>query len=200
MNKLPPKIKDLIDLIEGPAKKEIKFIEDHDWSEISNIDKRESQFDLQNLISERNLKALIKLYNLAEEDLGHPTVRATIKLLMRFYTIMDERYSVLGNKYDWTSYDISEKGVEEKMEKEIKFQSGVLKNVQVYRESLRKINFGDETKEINLQIYGDIPIPFMMAAAIEESFPEVVEFLEKKRAEEGLEPKPKKKRKYTKKK
>jgi hypothetical protein len=187
---LDKKILDNIELISPVAEKELKFVQEKDWSEIENLKKRESAYRLQDMLNARNLDALVKLYNLAIEDLSHPTVKSTISLLMGFYTLLEERYANMNKKFDWTEFtddDISTdsdgnktKSVEKKQEEEIEFQSGVLKDYSAFKEQLRKINFGDEQGVIDIPIHGDTPIPLLMRVIIEERYPEVTEEIEKK--------------------
>ena len=177
---LDKKVQDHIDLVIPPAKKELKFIKEQDWSEISHLGKRESMYNLQSILNERNINALVKLYNLAEEDLGHPEVRKSIKILLEFYYILEKRYQNVDKKFDWTKFDQSEKDIEKKMADEIEFQSGVLKDLSRFKENLRKINFGEESNDLDIPIHSDKPIPVIMAESVEARYPEIREFINKK--------------------
>lgn len=177
---LDKKIQDHIDLVIPPAKKELKFIKDQDWSNISNLEKRDSAYKLQHILNERNINALIKLYNLSEESLNNPEVKKSIKILLEFYYILEKRYQVVDKKFDWTKFDQSEKNIEKKMADEIEFQSGVLKDLSGFREKLRKINFGEESNDLDIPIHSDKPIPLIMAGSVEERYPEISKFIELK--------------------
>jgi len=189
-NHLDKKIIDNIELIHPVAVKELKFIQEHDWSEIDNLKKRESAYKLQHILNSRNLSALEKLYKLASEDLGHPKVRATIDLLVGFYILLEERYINMDKKFDWTMFTDEDipvdkdgnkvKSVEKKQEEEIAFQSGVLDDYSTFKESLRKINFGNDQALVDIPIFGDAPIPLLMSEIIEERYPEVTELMRKK--------------------
>jgi hypothetical protein len=191
---LDKKITDNIELVSPVAEKELKFVQGKDWSEIDNLKKRESAYQLQDMLNSRNLHALVKLYNLAAEDLGHPKVKRTIELLMGFYIILEERYHNMDKKFDWTEFtdeDVKIDGegnkvssVEKKQEEEIKFQSGVFKDYSAFREMLRKINFGNDEALVDIPIHGDAPIPLLMSNAIEVRYPEVKELIDKKLSEE----------------
>lgn len=180
---LDSKIQDLLDLILPAAKKELNFIKNVDWSVIDNLDKREIKYNIQHKLNDRNIKALLKLYNLAIDDLGHPSVRSAVKIFLEFYYILEQRYSVVDEKYDWTKFDQEEKNVEAKMEAEISFQTEVLKNLTAFREMLRKINFGDESTSLDIPIHSDKPVPITMRESIEKRYPEVREFIESRKKE-----------------
>ena len=191
---LDKKITDNIELVSPVAEKELKFVQGKDWSEIDNLKKRESAYELQNMLNSRNLHALVKLHSLAAEDLGHPRVKRTIELLMGFYIILEERYHNMDKKFDWTEFTEEDvkvdaegnkvSSVEKKQEAEIKFQSGVFKDYSAFREMLRKINFGNDEALVDIPIHGDAPVPMMMGDAIEERYPEVTELIEKKLKED----------------
>lgn len=177
---LDKKIDDHINLVIPPAKKELKFVRDNDWSDIPNLATRESMYKLQSILNERNLNALIKLYSLAEEELGNPEVRKSIKILIEFFYILEKRYMTVDKKFDWTKFDQTEKGFEKRMELEIEFQSNVLKDLSNFKERLRKINFGEESSDLDIPIHSDKPIPLTMSRAIEERYPEIRDFINKK--------------------
>lgn len=177
---LDKKIDDHINLVIPPAKKELKFVRDNDWSDIPNLATRESMYKLQSILNERNLNALIKLYSLAEEELGNPEVRKSIKILIEFFYILEKRYMTVDKKFDWTKFDQTEKGFEKRMELEIEFQSNILKDLSNFKERLRKINFGEESSDLDIPIHSDKPIPLTMSRAIEERYPEIRDFINKK--------------------
>lgn len=185
---LDKKVQDNIELITPPAKKELKFIKANDWSEVAGLKKRESMYDLQNILNSRNLTALEKLYSLAKDDLTHPDVRKTIKLLTEFYFILEKRYHNMSEKFDWTTYvdDIGvEDGTGERAEKkqaeEIEFQSGVLKDYSRFKDKLRSINFGEDVITVDIPVHGDKPIPIIMKDMIESRYPEIDELIESKK-------------------
>lgn len=185
---LDNKIKDYIDLITPPAKKEINFIKNNDWSEVTLLKKRESMYKLQDKLNDRNLSSLLTLHELAKSDLTHPKVRSTIQLLLEFYYVLETRYYKMDEKYDWTTFlddEGSEGGngltAEKKQELEIDFQSGVLKDYSKFKQDLRKINFGENVITVDIPIHGDTPIPIIMREMIENRYPEVKEFLQNKK-------------------
>lgn len=180
------KLRDHLDLIMPPAKKELKFIKEHDWSTVAKLDKRESMYNLQSILNDRNISALIKLYSLAEEDLGNPEIRKSIRLLLEFYYILEARYNHVTTAFDWTEFDEADANVEKKMELEIAFQSGVLKDLSSFKERLRKINFGEESDNLDIPIHADKPIPMTMSVAIEERYPEIRQFINKKKEERDV--------------
>lgn len=180
MEDLDEKIKDHIELIIAPAKKELDYIKGRDWSNISEFKKRESEYKLQEMLNHRNINALIKLHALAKNDLKHPEVKATMAILMQFYKILEKRYSNMETKFDWTTVYEGDQDEEAKKMKEIEFQSGVLTDLTKHKSDLRKINFGEDTDEINIQMHADTPIPMMMADMVEGRYPEIKEFLKRK--------------------
>lgn len=178
-NKLPTKIQDHLDLRLKPAKKALKYIEDNDWSLISGIVPRDSEYKLQHLLNNKNIDALISLYEIAIEDLGHPQVKSAIDIFVKFFTILEKRFIVMEKNYDWTVIFEGEKDEHEKKKAEIEFQTGVLANLTDFKHKLRKINFGEESTEINLPIHGGEVVPMMMRQIAEQQFPEIIEYTKK---------------------
>jgi hypothetical protein len=169
------KIQDHLDLTVPAAKKELNFIENLDWSKIPNLEKREKKYNVQNILNDRNINALVKLHSIAKEDLSHPEVKKAVKLFLRFYYVLQERYSYVDKRFDWTKFDQDDDNVEAKMEAEMVFQAEVLKNLTIYRERLRKINFGEEDAGLDIPIHGDKPVPIAMQYVIEQRYPEIRE-------------------------
>lgn len=172
---LDKKIQDHLDLTVPAAKKEINFIENLDWSKIPNLEKREKKYNVQNILNDRNINALVKLHAIAKEDLNHPVVKDSIKLFLKFYYILQDRYESVDKRFDWTKFDQDDENVEAKQEAEMVFQAEVLKNLTIYRERLRKINFGEEDTGLDVPIHGDKPIPIAMKYIIEQRYPEIRE-------------------------
>jgi hypothetical protein len=173
-------IEDFISTFEETSRKEIKFILDNNWCEIKDKKIRGSRHDLQVLLIERNLNQAIKLHALCKGDTKHPKVKSVMEMLLKFVKTYEERKELHFKSENWMEYlDIGL--TEADIRLEIEFQSEILKNLSEYKEKLRKINFGEDSAVIDIPIYGSIPVPLMMSSIIEERYPEIVEFLAKKR-------------------
>lgn len=177
---LDKKIQDLLDLTLPAAKKELNFIQNHDWSLIEKLERRELKYNIQHILNDRNINVLVKLYSLAKEDLYHPKVKNAIEIFLKFYFVLDERYAVVDKKFDWTKFDQDDDDVEVKMESEMKFQTEVLKSLTTFRERLRKINFGEQSTALDIPIYSDKPVPLSLKSSIETRYPEVRELIEER--------------------
>lgn len=181
MEKLDSKVQDHLDLHVKPAKKALKYIEDTDWTNISDVAQREDEYDIQHLLTNKNIKSGIELYNLSKEEVSHPTVTSNMKLFLEFFHILEKRFEDMEKRYDWTTIFKGEEDEHGKKRKEIEFQTKVLSNLDGFKQALRKINFGDDSNGVNIPIYNDTPVPFMMASQVEEVFPEVIEYMEKRK-------------------
>lgn len=180
--KLNSKVQDYLDLHFGPAKKALNYVQDNDWSDIAKVIPREDEYDIQHLLTNKNIKSFIELYNTAEvaEQLDHPKVREAIVLFLEFFNLLESRFEVMEEKYDWATIFKGVKDEKTKKKAEIEFQTKVLSHLDNFKKNLRKINFGDMSSEINIAIFNDTPIPFMMQEEAEEKFPELREYMEKK--------------------
>lgn len=179
---LDPTIEDFLSTFEETSRKEIKYILDpkNDWTKILERGIRESRHDLEVLLVDRNTLTAEKLFTLCKGDTKHPRVKSALDLLIKFFKIYEERKEKYLRDEDWTLYELDGKK-DTDIRAEIEFQSEILKNVSKYKEKLRKINFGEDSAVVDIQIFGNISIPLMMSDIIEERYPEIKDFLLKKR-------------------
>ena len=178
MQKLDDKIKDYLDLVVPAAKKELEFVEANDWSIEKKEVRRKKIYNLQKKFNDRNSVALTQLYSMAGDNLKHPKIKAAIALLGKFYTHLEARYHVMDAAFEWTSIDI-DKDTDQKIEKELDFQSSVREDLLNIKKKLREINFGEESDEIKIPVFKDQAIPLIMSKAIEKRYPQIREKLKK---------------------
>lgn len=179
-NQLDPTIEDFLSTFEETSKKEIKFVVDNNWSLLEDRKTRISRHDLEVLLVERNVSHAIKLFALCKGDTKHPRIKSIMEVLLKFFKIYEGRKESYLKKENWLEY--LDKGLSEvDVRAEIEFQSSILKNIAEYKEKLRKINFGEDSTVIDIPIHANTPIPLMMSDVIEERYPEIKEFIEKKR-------------------
>lgn len=177
-------IKDFISSVELTTERELSYVKQNDWTLVLNKDAREEEYKLQDLLTSRALTNAKVLYTKAKEELSNPEVKKALNKFFEFLKIHGDRSDNYLMKTDWTS---SELGVADKRD-EIEFQSTVLSNLTKHKDSARKMNYGEETLVVSLPIYNDEPIPLIMADKIEERYPEVKIFLEKRKLEEKFVP------------
>lgn len=180
MNNLDPTIEDFLSTFEETSKKEIQFVTDNNWISIPDRKTRESRHDLEVLLVDRNVTQAIKLHALCKGDTKHPRIKSIMEILLKFFKIYEERKDAYFSKEDWMNYLYDGK-TEADVRLEIEFQSTILKHVADYKEKLRKINFGEDNIVIDIPIHGNIAIPLMMSDMIEERYPEIKDYLLKKR-------------------
>jgi hypothetical protein len=174
---------DILDFIESisiTAKKEAAYIKKNNWADISDPKFRSEEFDLQNLLVDRNLSHASSLYRLAKADLKHPAVKAMLDELIATFRIHGDRISKYILESDWTE-QLTEGASRGAMKQEIEFQSEMNKNLAKFKADVRKLNYSDEALSVDIQTYGDIVVPLLMESAIQQRFPEITEFLDKKR-------------------
>ena len=177
---LDPTIEDFLSTFEETSKKEVNYIIANDWTTQPDRGIRESRHDLEVLLVERNTSTAEKLFTLCKGDTKHPRVKSALDLLIKFFSIYQERKEKYMRSEDWTLYAIDGKN-DSDIRAEIEFQSEILKNISKYKEKLRKINFGEDSAVVDIQIFGNVSIPLMMSDIIEERYPEIKDFLLKKR-------------------
>jgi len=174
---------DILDFIESisiTAKKEAAYIKKTNWADITDPKYRSEEFDLQNLLVDRNLSHAASLFKLAKADLKHSAVKTMLDELIATFRVHGDRISKYIMESDWTE-QLTEGASRGAMKLEIEFQSEMNKNLAKFKADVRKINYSDESQSVDIQIYGDIIIPLLMLESIEQRYPEIAEFLEKKR-------------------
>jgi hypothetical protein len=179
MEELKSQIQDFLNTVEGPLKKELKFIKENDWIHEGIRGVREKKHDLHYLITNRAVGNAEKLHKIAKDDLDHPKVKRVMKKMIEMFEIYEKRYHLYTEKEDWTTYLDQDKD-EKEMEEEITLQSDISKAVTDLKGKLRKINFGGAGDEVNIELWNNTPMPFMMSQKLEDRYPEIAEKLEKK--------------------
>lgn len=174
-------IQDFIDSISITSNKEAIYIKKNNWAEIEDFKAREDEFDLQNLLVLRSLEHASSLYKLAKADLKHPAVKAMLDSLIATFHIHGDRISKYILESDW-SEQLTDGGSRAAMKSEIEFQSEINRNLAKFKADVRKINYSDESQSVDIQTFGNVVVPLMMANRMEERYSEITEMLEKKRA------------------
>lgn len=175
-------ISDFIESVEEPLKKEYSFIKSNDWSTNDSLDKREAECNLHATITDRAVKTAKDLHKIAIKDLSHSSVKAVMKLVKDIYELYEKRYYNYIKKQDWTKYLKEGRSVVE-VEKEMKFQSDIRNQLNSMKRTMRDINFGEDSDEVDIKLLNDAPVPLLMKEVFEESFPEMKEIIAKKNEE-----------------
>lgn len=179
MEELKSQIQDFLNTVEGPLKKELKFIKDNEWIHEKARGVREKKHDLHYLITNRAVGNAEKLHKIAKDDLDHTKVKRVMKKMIEMFEIYEKRYHLYTEKEDWTTY-LDQDRDEKEMEEEITLQSDISKAVTDLKGKLRKINFGGSGDEVNIELFNNTPMPFMMSKKLEDRYPEIADKLEKK--------------------
>lgn len=151
-------------------------------------DDRKDTFELQFQLTKRNLTFAQQLQTLAitHNNSTHERVVDVVNRLISLYDIFKERY----NEYNISSAEII-RGIKEKqkekgkktlsVELEVKFQSDVAEAYSKLTALYKKINNLASDDRIIIPTFNDVPIPLVMREQMEEAFPNIKPFLEKKK-------------------
>lgn len=180
MEQLNDDIQDFIDSISITSNKEALYIKKNNWVDIVDFKAREEEFDLQNLLCERNLLHATNLYKLSKADLKHPAVKAMLDSLIATFHVHGARISKYIIESDW-SEQLTDGSSRASMKAEIEFQSELNKHLAKFKAIVRTLNYSEESQSVDIQIFGGTKIPLCMASQISERYPEIVEMLNKKR-------------------
>ena len=93
-----------------------------------------------------------------------------------------EHYSDIASKYfiseRWQEYEGEEAG--DNKSAELAFQDKILKNIISFKNKIVSLKLDDEDKDLKIRVYANAIIPIPMREEMEERYPEIAEFLNKK--------------------
>lgn len=176
--KLDPTLEDFLKPLEDPIKKEVKFLENNDWTTDKNRGKRKSALEVHTMITDRALNNAGSLYKLSKGDLDHPRLKSIFEIYSKIYKLFEGRYYSYVEKEDWTTYEDGKEVTDE-----LELQSDARKSLTKFSSVMRDINFGDEVNSHNVHTFNNTPIPLMMKELVEERWPEIKDYLEKRKEE-----------------
>jgi len=177
MEQLNEDILDLIESLEITTKKEAKYIEDNDWTIITDAKFKEDEFDLQNTLVLNAVGHAENLFKLAKADLKHPTVKSALDLLLSSVPRHTARISKYISESDYLNSDRDKASMKHEME----FQSVINKSATGIKSKVRKINYTEEAHSLDIQLFNNTPVPLLMFEAFLERYPEIEEYLRVKR-------------------
>lgn len=177
MEELNHDIVDYIDSIEITTKKETKYIKENDWTLIKEQKFKQDEFDLQNTLVANAVGHAEALYKLAKADLRSDKVKEALDLLLSSVPVHTNRISNYVLNSDYLESDLSKADIKAEME----FQNELNKVGNKIKSKVRTINYGDATETIDIQTFNNVKIPLMMSDMMEQRFPEIKEFLAKKK-------------------
>ena len=175
-------VESFLDTIEKTINNELKFVKSNDWTKKATIKERNDLHDLQFLLTDRSVKHANKLYSLSVQAGNDDSkkVKDMLKLLLTFYKLYEERYDYYTNKQDYNKIldDVETEKINIKAE--IEFQSDLVKNLTSFKETVRKIDINGESTKNQIQVFNDIPIPFLMKKAVINRYSSIGEKYEQK--------------------
>lgn len=183
MSELIESVEDFIASVEPTTRKEFKFIKEDDWTSVVERKARISRYEMHQLLTRRAVDNAVKVFKLNKGDIDQKDVKALVKLLVEFFTIFEKRVESYFKKEDWTIYLTEGVGNEIDMRAEVEFQSDIQKNHIDLKTLVKQLPLDPTKKVINIQMFEDKPIGIIMAPRFESKYPELKEYMEKKRGE-----------------
>lgn len=188
MEQLNDDILDLIDSVEITTKKELKYIQENDWTLIKEAKFKEDEFDLQNTLVLNAVGHATNLFILAKSDLRHPKVKETLDSLLKSIPLHTGRVSKYISESDYLNSDL-DKGA---MKAEMEFQSVINKSATGIKSKVRKLNYTEDSNSLDIQTFNNTPIPLLMFDTFLNRYPEIEAYIDarrKKAYEENTTPK-----------
>jgi hypothetical protein len=177
MEELNHDIVDYIDSIEITTKKETKYIKDNNWATMQELKAKIAEFDLQDTLVKNAVGHAESLYKLAKADLKHDDVKEALDLLLSAVPLHTSRISSYISESDYLESGL-EKG---QVKAEMEFQTEANKSLTQIKSKVRKIVYGESTEGVEIPTFNNVRIPLMMSDMMEQRFPEIKEFLAKKK-------------------
>lgn len=177
MEELNDDILDFISSIEITTKKEVKYIQDNNWTTMQELKAKIAEFDLQDTLVKNAVGHAESLYKLAKADLKHDDVKEALDLLLSAVPLHTSRISSYISSSDYLESGL-EKG---QVKAEMEFQTEANKSLTQIKSKVRKIVYGESTEGVEIPTFNNVRIPLMMSELIETRYPEVKEYLDLKR-------------------
>lgn len=177
-------VEDYISSFKTIIPNQLAYVKANDWTKEPLRTLRASQYRIQEgFLSQANDHAVM-LQTIAT-DIDSNRVKEWAEVLTEFHKIFEERCLRYFEEENWSTY-LEQGKTADDVDKEASLQTEIAKALAKSKSKIRKLNFG-ETKMINIGLVGNVKAPLMMKDVIENKFPAVKEFIEKRFADEGRE-------------
>jgi hypothetical protein len=181
---IPLEVKTYIENYKPSAEKDLMYINKHNWAMDDNVFKRIKGEKKQRLLTERALNKLKYFDSISKEHRGSKSVENFTNLLVEIVDTYIERQGSTDKLHDWTNYEeefkhLPEETLEEKISNEIGFQSDILDVVNRLRLGVKGLNLDGQGNSLAIDIFADIPPPFLLRDKMETLYPEIKEYMQK---------------------
>lgn len=158
-------------------KDQTKYLKDVNWTSVSSRKDRIKEYELHNKLINTLTDKLQYVVGEAGDDniKKNKKVADFIELVLNEVTNHNKRIAYYFKNEKWQEYlDQDEKSAE------IDFQDDILKEMLKIKGRITKLKLDEEKKEVSIKIYGDAIVSLPMRKMIEDRYPEIKEFMEKK--------------------
>jgi len=166
-----------VDTHKSVIEDQAKYLHDVDWTAISIRKERQYEHKLHVTI----LKSITDRLKYIEKEAGDEVAKnGKLKKFCKKLIKLLEDYIDRSNSYfrteRWQDYDD-----QDEKSLELEFQNTILGNVVDFSEVISKLNIEREVKDIVIDTHSNKTISFAMRSVIEKKYPQVQEFLKRKK-------------------
>ena len=167
-NNIP--VKDWINQYKEQFERYNSYCDTNNWIYAEDVEEEYGvQKDISLIVLDR-LKYFVKKF---EPYLEFKYVKNFIDLMQIPVSLFLDRCNFYFENNDWLKIDNKEKQIEE-----MKFQSYMMSDFNKLKDKLQEINLDEEFISLDLPIFGDKLIPFLMQDMMENKYPEIKKFKE----------------------
>ena len=163
-------VKDWIDQYKSQFDRYNDFSKKNNWTKSSNIeDDYDFHVDIANIVCDRLSYFLDKF----EPYLKYKYVQDFVDKMNESVILYLDRSSKYINDRDWSTFKD-----EDKRSSEMKFQAKIMRDFNKVKDKLQKIDLDKDVVNVELPIFSDKSIPFLMSDIIESKYPDIINFKE----------------------
>lgn len=182
---LPEAVVNELETLTEATNNELTFIKSKNWINDPDRSSRIKKCALHTKFTGNAVENATKFYTVAKDYIHEEAVRSLFLTFIEFVDIFSKNFEKYKKIQVWTTYPDE---LEEELlaiEAEATFQSDTLKQVQTFKNKIKKIDVSDansKLNKINLPIFQDTPLGIMFIDQVYERYPITREAVNKKLA------------------
>lgn len=177
-----------IEVLLEPAKKEFEYISKNNWIEEPSRNVRIKKHKIQENFTKNVVNNLSEFFPKIKNYTRHEEVRNLVSLLLSFTEIYSSRFEEYKKLQDWSNYPILEDDKDSTfdIEAESTFQSEILRNIQTWKNKLKRVTLDNNLDTFVLPVIKNIHLGIMFSDFVYEKYPETKEIVDRKFKAKGI--------------
>jgi hypothetical protein len=171
-----------IELLLEPAKKELDYISKNNWIEEPSRNVRIKKHKIQENFTGNVVQNLSEFFPKIKAYTNNEIVRNLVETLLKFPETYSNRFEEYKKIQDWSNYPILEEDKDSTFDVELEsaFQSGILRNIQSWKNKLKRVTLDSSLDSFVLPVVKNTNLGIMFSDYVFEKYPETKEIVDRK--------------------